>query len=409
MTQADVATSSPTTSSGARPGLAIVSNGLTPYRLHLHRRIAREIPALKLWSLLTHQEGASAWALEPPAEIGPVAFHAPGETSALQGNPRRARAEWAKGGRIIDWIKAHDVRAVVLLGYNDPGRLRVIRWCAANGVPCFLFGDSNIRGDNTTGLRAVAKRAVVGWVVRRCAGVMPCGTLGRDYFVKYGADPARVFFFPYEPDYDLIRSLPAEAIDRARARFQLDPNRRRLVYSGRLVPVKRVDLLIDAFAAIADRRPEWDLLIVGDGPLRAELEAHVPAALRDRITWTGFLGEQSEVSALYRLCDVLVLPSDYEPWALVVNEATAAGLAVVASDSVGAAAELVREGVNGRTFRRGDLPSLTDALLDVTDPATIDARRAASAGVLEDWRRRADPVRGLRDALASCGALPKSY
>jgi glycosyltransferase involved in cell wall biosynthesis len=406
MTRADdVATSSQATSGDVRPCLAIISNGLTPYRLHLHRRIAREIPELKLWSLLTHQEGASAWALDAPAEIGAVAFHAPGETSARQGDPRRAAAEWAKGGRVIRWLKGHDVRAVVMLGYNDAGRLRVIRWCAARGLPCFLFGDSNIRGDRATGLRAVAKRAVVGWVVRRCAGVLPCGTLGRDYFVKYGADPARIFFVPYEPDYDLIRNLPAESIDRTRDRFGLGPGRRRLVYSGRLVPVKRVDLLIDAFVAIADRRPEWDLLIVGDGPLRAGLEARVPAPIRHRVIWTGFVGEQADVGALYRLGDVLVLPSDYEPWALVVNEAAAAGLAVVASDSVGAAAELVRDGVNGRTFPRGDLPALTAALLEVTDPAAIDGRRAASAAVLDDWRRRADPVRGLRDALGSVGAL----
>jgi glycosyltransferase involved in cell wall biosynthesis len=404
MTRADAATPPPAPGP-ERPAVAIISNGLTPYRLHLHRRIAREIPELKLWSLLTHQEGASAWALEPPAEIGPVAFHGPGESSARQGDSRRAGAEWAKGGRVIRWLKAHDVRAVVMLGYNDAGRLRIIRWCAAHGIPCFLFGDSNVRGDHATGLRAVAKRAVVGWVVRRCAGVLPCGTLGRDYFLRYGADPARIFFFPYEPDYDLIRSLPGEAIDRARERFRLDPNRRRLVYSGRLVPVKRVDLLIDAYAAVADHRPQWDLLIVGDGPLRAELEARVPAPLRARVVWTGFVGEQAAVSALYRLCDVLVLPSDYEPWALVVNEATAAGLAVVASDSVGAAAELVRDGVNGRTFPRGDLAALTGALTEVTDPAAIDARRAASAAVLQDWRRRADPVRGLREALGAAGVL----
>ena len=133
-----------------------------------------------------------------------------------------------------------------------------------------------------------------------------------------------------------------------------------------------------------------------------ELQA---AAVPGRVTWAGFVDEQATVSAVYRNADVLVLPSDYEPWALVVNEAVAAGLAVVASDVVGAAAELVRDGVNGRLFPPGDLARLTAALRDVTDPANVDRMRAASAGVLADWRRRGDPVDGLRAAMRSAGVL----
>src|SRR5262249_48224428 len=70
-------------------------------------------------------------------------------------------------------------------------------------------------------------------------------------------------------------------------------------------------LVIAAFAAIAARRPEWDLLIIGDGPLRGSLEGSLPADLQRRVTWTGFLDHQATVSALYRSCAVLLLPSDF--------------------------------------------------------------------------------------------------
>jgi hypothetical protein len=72
---------------------------------------------------------------------------------------------------------------------------------------------------------------------------------------------------------------------------------------------------------------------------------------------------------------------------------------------VGAAAELVRDGVNGRVFPPGDLRALTHSLLEVTDPARIDAMKAASAGVLADWRRVADPIQGLRRGLEASGVL----
>src|SRR3954467_13823779 len=106
--------------------------------------------------------------------------------------------------------------------------------------------------------------------------------------------------------------------------------------------------------------------MVGAGENRDDLLARIPAHLKDRFIWTGFLDDQATVSALYRLSDVLVLPSDYEPWALVVNEATAAGMAIVASDVVGATPELVRDRMNGRLFPRGSLPALNEALMDVT-------------------------------------------
>lgn len=384
--------------------IAVIANSSTPYRTHLHRRIVQEMPEVRLWSVYTHELGTSPWVDPPPQEIRPVHF-GPGEDALAQDRPSRALHEWRKGGRIIDWLREHNVRAVIVLGYNDTGRLRIIRWCARNGVPCLLFSDNNIHGDTVRGSKALFKRALLPRVLSRCCAVLPCGTLGRDYFVKYGGDAARMFFFPYEPDYDLIRSLPAERVEQVRRRFGLRPDRRRIVFSGRLVRNKRPDLAVDAFAAIADRRPQWDLVVAGEGVLRKELEARVPAALKSRVVWTEFLADPADVSAIYRLCDVLMLPSDYEPWALVVNEAAAADLAIVSSSVVGAAYELVRDGVNGAVFPPGDLTAATDALLKVTDPQRTEALRAGSRGVLQDWRDRGDPVQGLRAALRHCGVL----
>jgi glycosyltransferase involved in cell wall biosynthesis len=145
--------------------------------------------------------------------------------------------------------------------------------------------------------------------------------------------------------------------------------------------------------------------MIGEGDLRDSLRGRVGPELAARVTWTGFLDDQAAISALYRLSDVLVLPSDHEPWALVINEAAAAGLAIVSSNVVGAAAELVRDGVNGRIFPAGDLKGVTDCLMDVTVAAKADAMKAASATVLADWRRRGDPVAGLRQALAAAGVL----
>jgi glycosyltransferase involved in cell wall biosynthesis len=366
-----------------RKSIAIVANAMTPYRIALHQRILREIPDFKLYSVYTDAQSNSPWELNPPAEIGPVSFVGQHEA----------------GDHINDWIARVRPSAVVVNGY-DTERLAVLNYCHRHGIPVLLWGDSNIRGDRASGLKAIAKKCIVGGAVRRSDAVLVCGRLGKQYFEKYGAKSDQIFFFPYEPDYTQIRTVREEQINAIRAKHGWLLDRRRIVYSGRLIGIKRVDLLLSAFAGIAAERPQWDLVIVGDGELRRPLEGSVSPALASRITWTGFVHDQGEVSAIYRACDVLAHPPDVEPWALVINEAVAAGLAIVATDVTGAAAELVRDGVNGRVFPAGDGVALRQALLEVTAPDRIDAMKTASPQVLAEWQQRGDPVDGLRKALA---------
>jgi len=387
--------------------LAIVSNSITPYRVHVHRRIARELPAVRLNSVFTHGLTNADWTIDVPHEINPVMFGR-GESSDYQDRLSGAVREWRKAGRIIRWLRERDVRVVVVQGYNDVGRLRILRWCRRNGVPCFLSGDSNIMGDRATGAKKWLKARVLPRIIRQCSGVMPVGSRGAAYFEKYGASPHDIFLFPYEPDYQLIRDVPPELVEQVRGRLGLSPQRRRILFAGRMVPEKRPDLAIESFARIADRRAEWDLVMLGDGMLRARLQASVPAELTSRLTWAGFIPSAQEVAALYRACDVLVLPSDYEPWAVVVNEAAAAGLAIVCSDVVGAAAELVRDGVNGWTFPSGDVDALTEHLMHVTDPANVERLKQASAHVLAEWQRAGDPVRNLWNAIETFSTSPSA-
>jgi glycosyltransferase involved in cell wall biosynthesis len=383
--------------------VAIISNEQTPYRNHLHSRIVREVPEILLWSVFTHQLASSPWHTEASEIIRPVLF-GKGERSVDQSVLRFQVREWKKGGGIINWCRDQGIRAVIINGYNDLGRIRLMRWCHTNRVPCFVFGDSNIRCDLATGIKRYLKRLGVGWVLNTCSGVMYCGRLGREYFLKYGASADRLFAFPYEPDYELGGNLTAAEIESVRCRTGLRSGARHLIYSGRLVGAKRVDLLLAAYKRIAAVRPDWDLVIAGDGPLRAELEAAVPAELRQRVVWAGFVDDPLQLATLYAAADVLVLPSDYEPWGVVVAEA-AVHLAIVASSIVGAAADLVEDGVNGKIFRKGDADALTDALLEVTDKNVIDSMKAASPKKLDEWRRAVEPITNLRAALAEAEIL----
>jgi glycosyltransferase involved in cell wall biosynthesis len=391
--------------------IALISNSMPPYRLHVHQRVVREMKELQVWTLRTHIEDERWLAISErdAAEIGLVSF---GQNSCWdQAKPKYWRREWSVGGKMIDWIRDHGIRAIVLVGYNDPSRLRLLLWCKWHRIPVFIWGDSNV-GDENANLRghpfkALLKRLIVPRLLGLGAGAFSFGNAGKAYFRKYGVRSDRIFFFPLEPDYQAIR-LPSPEMDAsARDRFGLVDGRRRFLFCGRMAQMKRPDLLVDAFCAIAQRRPTWDLVMLGDGPMRKDAEARTPASLRNRVIWTGHVADQDMVRAVQRSCDVLVLPSEREPWALVINEALAAGMAVVSSTIAGAAIDLVRDGVNGYTFAPNNQAELETCLLDVSDESRLATLRAMAATVLADWIEKADPVAGLRQALAVVGVLKR--
>ena len=391
-------------SSDTRPGLAIIGNVLSPFRVNQHKLVAAGIPELKLHTLVTHGPADFDWKLQIPDSLNVRYFGAPGD-SPKAGTFRHPIYEWRKGGRLIEYLRANNIRIVILFGYRYISYLRTIQYCHQASIPLFVNNDSNIHNDRYMSfIKRWLKTQGYGWWLRRVSGVMSMGEFGDQFFIRYGADPRRLYRVPCVPDYDAFAVLDESRLQRFRQKFGLSPERKYLLYSGRLTAIKRVDLLIDAFSALESERPDWDLIIAGDGPLDGQLRSRVPERLRARVTWTGFL-EQDELMAAYHAADALILPSDIEPWAVVVQEAMAAGLVVVASDIVGAAHELIKDKCSGRIFPAGELEALVDAVKDVTRANAINRYQRRSREGLEGWRRACDPVQEIRRALTDVNIL----
>lgn len=131
---------------------------------------------------------------------------------------------------------------------------------------------------------------------------------------------------------------------------------------ARLVRVKNLPLLLEAFAAVHAAHPQTRLLIVGDGPLRSEVERLIEQKFSaDTDPPVKLIPWSNEVPALMRAADAYVLTSDYEGWARVLIEAICCGLPVVTTD-VGCAGEVIQDGVHGRVVPVRDTTALTEAL-----------------------------------------------
>ncbi|PHQ82147.1 MAG: hypothetical protein COB69_02660 [Phycisphaera sp.] len=387
-----------------RPGLAIIAPTQEPYRHALHRRIVTEIPEFKLHSVYTHAAGSANRARRDEADINAVFFDT-GETALERNKPAHQFRNYRRGKRIFRYLKDNNVKAAIILGYNDLGLLGLYKACHNAGITTYLWTDSNIHTDRAEGVRRRIKKQIIQHVTSYTDVVFCCGSLGSAFFQSYGVPESMIRYSPYEPDYDLIKNLDESTIKLTRERFKLNPERKRFIFCGRLVPNKRPDLAISSFIQVADDRPNWDLVVVGSGDTQHELEQSVPDRLKHRVLFTGFIDDQETVSSLYRLSDILVHPCVIEPWGLIINEAAAAGLAIITTSACGAGPELVDPGKNGFLIEPAASLPLTKAMLHISKPGTTETFKAESQRVLKRWRGLADPVDTIRAALIQSGLI----
>jgi GalNAc-alpha-(1->4)-GalNAc-alpha-(1->3)-diNAcBac-PP-undecaprenol alpha-1,4-N-acetyl-D-galactosaminyltransferase len=175
-------------------------------------------------------------------------------------------------------------------------------------------------------------------------------------------------------------------------------SRRVLLSVGRLAPEKRTDLIINSFARLAAAYPDWDLHLVGDGPLRADLQRQIDATglPQQRIR---LLGRSTEPWVLMRQADAFVLASDYEGFPNALLEALALGLPAVSTDCRSGPRELSDDGTVVELVPPGDGAALQQALSTLIGDAAL-RRRLGVAGAASVRRRYGlAQVLGLWDAL----------
>jgi glycosyltransferase involved in cell wall biosynthesis len=218
-----------------------------------------------------------------------------------------------------------------------------------------------------------------------------------------GAHGARVRLIPNGVEWPSRLDSPGE-IAAARARLGIPTDAYVISYIGRFTVDKNPLLFIEAAARVATRCPSAYFLMLGDGPLRPNVEARARELNLDRrILFAGF---QADAVAFHPVADVLTLPSNSEGAPLVVLEAMAAGRPVVAT-AVGDVPRQIVHGTTGFVVPPGQAQGLADALAQLADPA-LRARFGAAgrARVLDHFTTEhclAQTVGVYREALARRG------
>jgi len=189
------------------------------------------------------------------------------------------------------------------------------------------------------------------------------GQQNKQFYQFYQIPESKLVSSPYSVDNQRFQTfLPKNKAEKQALRHELGLPEHKIIvlYSGKYIAKKRPMDLLRASLLLPSEK--CAIVMIGEGELRPEMEAFIREHQLQNIILTGFVN-QSEIPKYYAASDVLVMCSDAnETWGLAVNEAMNLGLAVVLSDQIGCARDLVEEGKNGFIYPMGDVAVLGEKL-----------------------------------------------
>ena len=304
---------------------------------------------------------------------------------------RLAQRLWAR-------LKAYQPEVVLVPGYYTLPAIAAALWARVHGRTSVLMTESTA-GDHRRSWwkelpKRLALRILFDWAVT--------GGQAHVAYLRQLGFPADRIVGCYDV-VDNARISEGTRALRARSTTAAAPN---FLYVGRLAEEKNIAGLLGAWADYRRAGGTWQLVLCGDGPERAALEAEAARLpFGQEVQFPG-LKNSGELLPVYAQAGCFVLPSTREPWGLVVNEAMAAGLPVLVSERCGCSVDLVEPGENGYRFDPTDRAQLTGLLLAMEQGGPDERARLGRTLECPDWPLFAAGFRGS-DCRRGCAATER--
>lgn len=261
---------------------------------------------------------------------------------------------------LITEIEAFKADAVLVYGHSYQSHLQVMRYFKGK-IPVYFRGDSTLL-DKRTGIKIFFKYLYLNWVYKHIDYAFYVGLANKTYFKQYGLAENQLIFAPHAVDNERFAEDRATEALALRTKLGLQLTDILILFAGKFEAKKSPQLLLSTF--LKSRRDNVYLLMVGNGELEETLKKR--AKLGNKLTHVFFedFKNQSEMPVYYQAADLFCLPSNGpgETWGLAVNEAMAAGKAILVSNKVGCAFNLITEGGNGYVFNTAHRQEIFDTL-----------------------------------------------
>ncbi|MCC8425740.1 glycosyltransferase family 4 protein [Mucilaginibacter sp. UR6-11] len=252
-----------------------------------------------------------------------------------------------------------------------------------NKIPVLFRGDSTLL-DEKPGFKNLLRAFYLRWVYKYIDYALYTGTNNKAYFKKYGLSEKQLIFVPHSVDNERFANQRTNEVAALKQQLNISHDDLIVLFAGKLEKKKDPEALLRSFINLA--APGVHLLFVGNGFLEKSLKER--AARSENIHFMDFQN-QNIMPVVYQACDIFCLPSagPGETWGLAVNEAMACAKAILASDKVGCAVDLVNNEVNGCIHEANSEVSLSEklSLLIYKTKQELSAMGLKSAQFIKNW------------------------
>ena len=308
--------------------MALITNIPSPYRLPVWSAIASNLDNLRIY-FSAKRETNRIWQVENLENLIFEHRFLPGRSWYISARDWGLHWNPALWGELRRYRPTH----VVVTGYETPTYLMAIAYAKAHRLPLVIWwGSHALSSRSRKGVVARIRRQVL----RAANAFVTYGSMATDYLAGMGVPKNRIITGVNTVDVERVAKLVEANHFKASSRGDQSTH---FLYVGQLSERKGVRQLLEAFRALPQN--EAKLTIVGYGPLEERLKAFVDAHGIHNVKFAGGTRTLEETARYYAWADVLVMPSIVEVWGLVVNEALAAGLWVLASMYAGSTPDLV--------------------------------------------------------------------
>ena len=258
-------------------------------------------------------------------------------------------------------LKCKKWDAVWFHGYNHYSILWALFLCKILNIPFFMRMESNL---NFSPKGKWFKDKFIKYLIRNASGLLCIGKSNEDYYLSYGANKEILFSMPYTVDNIFFQNLSnneKKNIHFEKKKLGLNEEYPIILYASKLLKRKNPLKLLESFSSLSNDNnpPRAYLLFIGEGHEKEILQKKIKQLnLENNVKLLGFKN-QSELPLYFTMCDVFVLPSQQEPYGLVINEVLNCAKPVITTTEVGCVKDLIVHNVNGFIYEFNNINDLT--------------------------------------------------
>jgi glycosyltransferase involved in cell wall biosynthesis len=336
-----------------KPKIALITNSPSPYRIPLFEKLSKLVDLTVYFTNLREKD--RNWDVKYDYKFN---YKVLKDYTLRYDRGKKDGLNYPINPSIIREITKNDYDAVIFGGYSSFTTILAFLTCKIKKIPFLLWLGGTNYHDSL--LNRLAKPFITG-LMRNTDAFLTYGSRAKEYVISFGVPSEKIFLAVNVGDVDYFRKkIDKYTYKKKELKKELGiHHKRNIIFVGSLSYRKGVEYLLPAFYELKKEYENLGLLLLGDGPLKEKLIEKYGDS--DQVHFIGFV-QQDELSKYYAISDIFILPTIGDIFSIVVSEAMASNLPIIATKNDGSSVDIVKNGFNGYVINSKDSNEIYGAI-----------------------------------------------